>query len=196
MRHISIMTNDANISIDDLRLKVADEIRHHRGWHLLESMLFITAGLLAVMLPMATGLAINGLMGVLLVIAGCVRISNGMSFSRGREWRMVSGLVFAAAGGAMLMWPVLGMAALSMVLGALLVLEGIADILIALAYRPAYRWGALLFSGILSLTLGFFIFSGFPLSGMIVLAVIVGISMAFYGLSLLLLTLRIGADAD
>jgi uncharacterized membrane protein HdeD (DUF308 family) len=179
------------MTYEERRRAVGAEISRYRGWYIFESILFILMGLAAVALPGVTTLAVDGIVGALLLLAGAMRIANGLRFSRGRGWRLISGAIFAAAGGTMLFWPLAGIAAISTVLGVLLLAEGMFDILMALAYRPAFRWGALLLSGIVSLFLGFFIFAGFPVSGMIFLAIAIGVSMLFYGFSLLMLALGV-----
>src|SRR5262249_31155104 len=113
-----------------------------RSWYVLESVLFILMGVLAIALPGVTSLAVDGMVGALLLIAGAMRFTNGIRFSRGRSWRLASGIIFLAAGFSMLYWPLAGLAAISMILGLLLLAEGIVDILIAAAYRPSSRWGA------------------------------------------------------
>ncbi len=176
-----------SLTLEERQREIAAEIRRGRGWYVGESILFIILGLAAVSLPELTSLAVNAMVGVFLLLAGAMRVVNGVRFLRGRGWRLVSGAIFCAAGAAMLYWPLAGIAALSTILGALLMAEGILDTLIAIAYRPAFRWGALLLSGVVSLFLGIFIFSGLPLTGMVFLSIAIGISMMFYGFALLLL---------
>ena len=176
-----------SLSLEARRREIAAEIRRHQHWYIVESMLFIVIGAAAIALPGLTTMAVDGMVGALLLLAGIMRVANGIRFPRGRGWRLVSGGLFGVAGIAMLAWPLAGIAALSTILGALLLAEGIIDILIAAAYRPAHRWGALLLSGLVSLLLGAFIFSGLPITGMIFLSAAIGISMLFYGFSILML---------
>ncbi len=65
--------------------------------------------------------------------------------------------------------------------------KGFIEIFLSLAYRPHFRWGALLVSGIMSFILGTLIFF-YPVTGFIFIALAIGLSMIFYGLSLLILT--------
>lgn len=175
------------MTLEERRREIAADLHRYRGWHIVESLLFILLGFAAVSLPGLTTLAVDGMVGGLLLLAGGMRIANGMRFARGRGWRLVSGGLFLVAGASMLLWPLAGIAAISTILGALLLAEGIVDVLISIAYRPAHRWVALLLSGIVSLALGVFVFSGLPVTGMVFLAMTIGVSMLFYGFSMLLL---------
>jgi uncharacterized membrane protein HdeD (DUF308 family) len=172
---------------EELQREISAEIRRDRGWYVFESALFIILGVAAVALPVLTSLAVTAMVGAFLVLAGAMRFANGLRFARGRGWRLVSGAIFCAAGAAMLWWPLAGIAALAVILGALLLAEGVLDVLIAIAYRPAFRWGLLLLSGAVSLFLGLYIFSGLPLTGMVFLSVAIGLSMLIYGVALLML---------
>lgn len=176
------------MTLEERRRAIAGEITRYRAWYVVESLIFIALGFAAVALPLVTTLAVDGMVGALLLMAGVMRIANGVRFMIGSGWRLVSGGIFCAAGASMLLWPLAGIAAIATILGALLLAEGILDIMIAVAYRPAHRWGALLVSGLASLFLGAFIFSGLPLTGMVFLSTAIGVSMLFYGISMLLLS--------
>jgi DNA ligase D-like protein (predicted polymerase) len=143
-----------------------------------------------------TALAAQYVVGALLLLGGAMRLVNAFRFPRGRWWRSISGVLFIAAGGAMIWWPLIGLSALILAIGALLVVEGVLDILLALTYRPAKRWGWLLAAGIASIILGFLIYAGFPLTGVIYLALAIGISMGVYGASILLLAVNAGQEHE
>jgi uncharacterized membrane protein HdeD (DUF308 family) len=182
------ITEYSSLSLDELNQTILHDIKDHRGWYIFEGFLFLALGLLAAALPGLTILATEVLVGVLLLFGGVVRLSNALRFQRGRWWRTFSGFVFLLAGAAMLWQPLAGLAALVTIFGLLLLLEGLIEVLLAPTYRPVRRWGILLLSGILSFLLGGLIFAVFPQAG-VVMALFVGISMAFYGLSILLLAL-------
>jgi uncharacterized membrane protein HdeD (DUF308 family) len=84
----------------------------------------------------------------------------------------------------MLLWPAGGINTLVVLMGAFLLAEGFVEIFLSLAFRPLFRWGAFLVSGIMSLILGTLIFV-YPVTGIIFIAIAIGLSMIFYGLSLL-----------
>jgi uncharacterized membrane protein HdeD (DUF308 family) len=186
----------SDLVLEDLRRRIDEEVAAHRGWYVFEGILFLVIGLLAVLVPGVTALAAQYVVGALLLLGGAMRLVNAFRFPRGRWWRSISGVLFIAAGGAMIWWPLIGLSALILAIGALLVVEGVLDILLALTYRPAKRWGWLLAAGIASIILGFLIYAGFPLTGVIYLALAIGISMGVYGASILLLAVNAGQEHE
>lgn len=166
---------------------LGQEIRKHKYWYTFEGLLFVTAGVLAIALPGVTTLAAEGIIGAVLCLGGLARLVNSVRFDAGRGWRLLSGLIFLAAGGSMLWWPAEGINTLVVIIGIFLFAEGLTEIFLSLTYRPLFHWGALFISGIMSLILGVLIFA-FPITGIIFIALAIGLSMIFHGLSLLVFT--------
>lgn len=140
-----------------------------------------------VIVPQTTVLAVEICLAVLLLLVGFMRIVNMIRLSYWRWWHGFSGLLFVSVGGAMLVWPQQGLEALVFLVGCLLLAEGILETLIALAFRPLFYWGWLLFAGIANIILGVLTLTVFPIAGVIYLAWIIGLSMGLYGLSLLMI---------
>jgi uncharacterized membrane protein HdeD (DUF308 family) len=165
------------------------EVRKHKGWYLFEGAVFLIAGILAIALPGMTTAAVAMIAGAALTVTGAIRLVNAFRFNVAKGWRFISGLILAAGGGAMLWSPLLGVATLVLITGVLLLAEGIIEVFLSLIYRPLFHWGLLLFSGITSLVLGGFIL-GIPVTGVIFIAIVVGLSMIFYGVALLALVMK------
>jgi uncharacterized membrane protein HdeD (DUF308 family) len=182
----------ASSRIAGIARDLKEEVRKHRNWHFLEGVLFLIAGIVAIVLPGVTAMAAELVVGVSLCIGGLMRLTNAFNFPTGRWWRTLSGAIFLAAGSSMLWWPAAGIASLVLITGAFLLVEGTIEIFLSLTYRPLFRWGALLVSGLISLALGGLIFT-FPVTGIIYIAIAIGLSMIFYGLSLLTLTWKTGS---
>jgi uncharacterized membrane protein HdeD (DUF308 family) len=163
------------------------EIQQHHYWYSFEGLLFISAGVLAISLPGITAVAAGLVVSAALCIGGLMRLLNAARFHTGRGWRLLSGAIFLAAGGSMLWWPVEGINTLVLIMGAFLFAEGFVEIFLSLSYRPLFHWGALLISGLMSLILGTLIFT-FPITGIVFIALAIGLSMIFHGLSLLVFT--------
>ena len=169
----------------ELAERTAREIRDHRGWYIFEGLLFIAIGIAAFSMPGLTALTIEFLLATLFLVGGITRFGYGLFNQSHRWWRLFSGAVYAVAGAAIFAWPITGLAALLTVVGALLLLEGIFDIGVALTMRPSKGWGWMLVAGIASILLGIIIFAGFPVAGILYLAIALGLSFAFYGISIL-----------
>ncbi|MFP4387303.1 MAG: HdeD family acid-resistance protein, partial [Alphaproteobacteria bacterium] len=122
---------------DDIVDRTTHEIKSHRGWYIFEGLLFILIGMAAFSMPGITALTIEFLLATLFLVGGVIRFTNGILVERYRWWRLLSGSVYAIAGAAIFMWPIAGLTALLAVVGALLLMEGIFDIGIAMTMRPA-----------------------------------------------------------
>lgn len=175
--------------IDKWTHDMEGEVRKHKGWYLFEGIVFLIAGILAIALPGMTTTAVAVIVGAVLMVAGLIRIVNAFRFNVGKGWRFISGLIFAGAGATMLWSPLVGVATLVLITGVLLLAEGIIEVFLSLIYRPLFHWGLLLFSGIVSLVLGGFIL-GMPVTGVIFIAIVVGLSMIFYGVALLAFVMK------
>lgn len=179
---------------ESVRRDMEKQISRHRGWYLLEGALFVVSGFLAVILPGVTALTVNILVGAMLAVTGAVQ---AVMFFRRREkwWRLFSGILSVIAGAIMLFYPLAGLAALVIVVGAFLVLEGVFEICMALIFRPFPRWRWMLASGIVTLALATLVLVWFPVAGALYIALAVGINMTLYGVSLLMLAGRTDRNA-
>lgn len=179
---------------DSLNTETAEkkmaEIREHRGWYIFEGLFYLLVGILAVIMPGAAVLAAEMLIAAILMIGGIMRIVNGCLRRGFRSWCLISGLVYTLVGLMIWIWPVTGMVALITIVGALLLLEGVFEMGVALTVRPAKNWSWMLVAGIVSIMLGVLIFAGFPTTGILYLAIAIGASFVLYGFSILSLALK------
>ena len=120
--------------------------------------------------------------GWILVIAGA-----GVTIHAfwARRWsgfflQLLSGLLYLAAGWMLATHPELSAIALTLVIAISFVVQGAFRIGAALSTRID-GWGSLLASGIITLLLGLMIWNEWPLSGVWVIGLFVGIDMFFYG---------------
>jgi uncharacterized membrane protein HdeD (DUF308 family) len=181
------MTDSAAPQLDAVRRKVAETIQAHWKLFLVQGIVMIVLGLVAVALPNIATLAITILIGWLFLIGGVVRalaVWHARS-APGFAWSLVTALLALALGIILIARPLEGVLTLTMVLIALFLVEGIAAILIALEFRRHIRhWGWTLFNGIVDLVLAWLIFQGWPSTAAWAIGLLVGINMMFLGLSL------------
>lgn len=170
-----------------IRREVQRDIARHRGWYIFEGILFLLLAGLIVFLPGLTALTVQVVVAALLIVGGVFRILQALRTANSRWWRGVMGLIYAGVGATMLIWPTLGLFALIWAIGILLVVEGAFEIVTAFTIKPIKSWGWLLAAGIVSLVLGFFVLTEFPLAGVLYIAIALALSMALYGSSLLAL---------
>ena len=161
------------------------------GWLLALGILMIVLGVFAIGAPQVATVAVQFALGWILVIAG---IAEGIHAFMAQAWRgflleLLSAILYLAVGVLLLVNPVGGALALTIVLAVFLIVEGIFKIMMALRVRDHRGWGWLLASGILSVILGLLIWAEWPASGLWVIGLLVGIQLLFTGWSLVMLAL-------
>lgn len=85
--------------------------------------------------------------------------------------------------------PVAGLASLTLALAIYLFAEGVLELILSFQLRPRHGSNWLLFDGIITLILGFMIWRTWPSSTEWVIGTLVGISILFSGITLLMLSL-------
>jgi uncharacterized membrane protein HdeD (DUF308 family) len=161
------------------------------GWLLAFGILMIILGVFAIGAPVVATIAVQFALGWILVIGG---VAEGIHAFMAQGWRgflfeLLSAILYLVVGVLLLVNPVGGALALTVVLAVFLIVEGIFKIVMALRVRDHGGWGWLLASGILSLVLGFLIWAEWPASGLWIIGLLVGIQLLFTGWSLVMLAL-------
>ena len=161
------------------------------GWLLALGILMIILGVVAMAAPVVATIAIQVMLGWLLVISG---IAEGIHAFMVKEWRgflleLLSAVLYLGVGLLLLVDPLKGAVALTLILGVFLLVVGIFKIITALRVREHRGWGWLLASGIVSVVLGVMIWAQWPASGLWVIGLLVGIQLLFTGWSLVMLAL-------
>lgn len=151
----------------------------------------LLVGIAAILFPLVTVLAVELLVGWVLLVDGILAIWHAWS---ARHWRgfglsMLTGLLSLAVGLALLLYPVTGVLSLTLLVAVFLVAEGILRATLALRLRPFDHWGTLLASGILSMILGAVILSQWPEAAAWLIGILVGVDLVAAGLVAILLAM-------
>jgi uncharacterized membrane protein HdeD (DUF308 family) len=165
--------------------------RESFSWSIVFSILLIVAGVLAFALPQIAGIAVNLMVGWMLIFSGAIHLVYAWQTrsSGGVVWGILLGLVYAVIGGYLLWNPVLGLVSLTLGLAFYLFAEGVLELLLSFVLRSLPGSGWLLFDGIVTLILAVMIWRTWPSNAEWVLGTLVGISMVFSGISRLMVSL-------
>lgn len=182
-----------NPSFDAARDAAAKTIGDHWKLFLVEGIILVALGLLAVVVPPLAGLAVTILFGWIFLISGIAGLITtfAMRHAPGFWWSLLSAALGIVAGGWLIAQPVQGMVTLTYVLTAFFVVEGVATIMFALDHRRGLsgRWGWMLVSGLVDLLLAAVILAGLPGAAAWALGLIVGFNLVFGGASLIAMAL-------
>jgi uncharacterized membrane protein HdeD (DUF308 family) len=165
-------------------------VRRTWGWFLVLGVLEIVLGTIAVAASVVTTWVTVVFFGWLLLLGGA--LSAGHSFWR-KQWKgflldLATGILYFVAGLMIIGSPTAAALTLTLLIAMLLLFGGIFRIIAALSGHLEHR-GWVMLHGLISAGLGILIWNQWPLSGLWVIGLFVGIEMIFYGWSLVMLSL-------
>jgi uncharacterized membrane protein HdeD (DUF308 family) len=174
-----------------------DEVRQHRTWFLVMGIILIVLGVIAIGSAELMTMVSVLLFGWLLLFAGIFEIIHG--FAR-RAWggffvNLMAGLLYAVTGLLMVSHPGVAAITLTLMIAMLLIVAGTFRIFVAFS-TPIHHRGWLVINGAISLILGFCILDSWPVSGVWVIGLFIGIDMVFDGWTEVMLALSAGSDAE
>jgi uncharacterized membrane protein HdeD (DUF308 family) len=163
------------------------EAREHPGRFVALGVVLATLGALAILVPLATTLVTVLVIGWLLVVGGIAEAAHAViDRRRGRSgWEIVSALIHVVAGALVIAFPLTAKLAVTLVLTAFLIGDGVLKIIRAVQHRGFPAWGWLLFDGIAALVLGVLLWLHWPSAAVWALGLLVGINLFFGGVSML-----------
>jgi uncharacterized membrane protein HdeD (DUF308 family) len=169
-------------------------LHDHWVFFLVEGIILVVLGAIAVVVPVLATLAITILLGWLFLVSGAIGLFTTfwMRGAPGFWWSLLSAVLGIAVGVLLLAAPVRGAISLTIVLIAFFIIEGIASIMFALDHKRevAGRWGWMFVSGIVDLILAVLIFAGLPSTAVWAIGLLVGINMIFGGAALVAMSLH------
>jgi uncharacterized membrane protein HdeD (DUF308 family) len=183
-----------NTDLDRITSSVANSLHAHWRLFLTEGIILLILGILAIVLPPIATIAVEVLVGWLLLMSGIVGLiaTLRMRGAPGLWWSLLSAALGIVAGIVLLRWPLSGALSLTLILTVFLVLEGLVSILYALEHKRELsgRWGAMLVSGVIDLFLAGVIFAGLPGTAAWAIGLLIGINLVFGGSALIAMALH------
>lgn len=154
--------------------------------------LMILLGIIAIAHSTMTTLISVILLGTLLLIGGIVVIVDAFTFWWS-HWRgfflvLLSGILYTAAGLALIENPIFASVSLTLLLGAFYLIVGFFRVIFSATSGMA-RWGWGLFSGLIAIALGILILTNMPESGLFFIGLFIGIDLIFAGWAYIMIAL-------
>ncbi|MGO9119246.1 MAG: HdeD family acid-resistance protein [Desulfomonilaceae bacterium] len=170
---------------------VLGEVQKNWGWLLALGILFIVFGFIG--LGMMFFLTIVSLLflGILLLIGAGAQIIDAFKCKGWKSvvWHVLTGILYAVAGVAIILDPLVASIILTFVLGFVILAAGIMRIIIAFQVRGLEGWVWPIVGGIISILLGILIIAQWPLSGFWVIGLFIAIEMIVSGWSYIFVAL-------
>jgi uncharacterized membrane protein HdeD (DUF308 family) len=163
------------------------------GWSMVWGIVMLICGILAIALPLASSLGIVILLGWLILFAGVSHLIFAFQSPSigGFLWKVLLAVLYGFAGIYMLMNPLLGVISLTLVLAVFLLFEGVMEIVLYFNIRNVRNSGWVFFDGIITLILGFLIWSHWPSSSVWIIGTLIGVSLICSGISRFMLSMAV-----
>jgi uncharacterized membrane protein HdeD (DUF308 family) len=173
---------------EEMRRGIEETMRTHWALFLAQGVIMIILGVLGVIWPQISTLAVDFYIGWMFLLSGIVGLATMFLAPSVSAflWSLLTAALSLAVGILLLWHPIEGTVSLTMVLIAFFVAEGIFQIAAAIRYRDAFpdSWGWMLMSGIADLILAWLMVSGWPGTAIWALGLIAGINLITSGLAI------------
>ena len=185
------MTDQISQAANDALAEARRQITDNWGWFLALGILLIAAGAAAIAFPLLSTIATKIALGWIFLIAGALIVVHAFSI---RRWQgfllgLLIGALYLVAGGWLAFTPFAGIIALTILLAALFLAEGVLEVIMAVRVRPHEGWGWLLLSGLVAIAVGVLIAAELPSSAAWAIGLLTGINLLSSGVSFVALAL-------
>jgi uncharacterized membrane protein HdeD (DUF308 family) len=159
--------------------------------------LMLICGFLAIGIPFASGIGVAIVIGWLLLISAVWHLLFGVRAGGvgGVLWQILLAIAYGAAGLMILLYPLAGLAWLTLVLATFLLIEALLEFLLFFNIRGRTNAGWVLVDAIITLVLGILIWAQWPSSSGWAIGTLVGVSLIFSGISRLMLSSAVSRGA-
>jgi len=184
------MSFQQQASMAELRLVGIDQLHKRWNWIVGLGIVLVVLGTIAIGSSVLFTLASMVFVGWLLIIGGALQAANAFSSKQGTSISidLLSGLLYCIAGFLIVVHPAATAMALTLMIAILLIFGGVFRIAVAMTVRSDNRFWLVL-HGVINLLLGTCVLQEWPVSGLWVIGLFIGIDMLFNGWSLIMLGL-------
>jgi len=149
--------------------------------------LLVITGMIGIFLPAVMALTVTIFIGWLLVFGGLVAGYHVYKAYARRWLAWLKPFILIVIGALILWYPLPGAAALGLLLAVYFMIDAFANFSMGFDLRPLRGWGWMLVNGVLSLVLSVIILMGWPFDAVWMVGLLIGISLFFDGVVLLVL---------
>ncbi len=193
------MTYD-NTNLTDMHRGIRDTLKKHWWLLMVEGVVLIILGILAIGYPVVATIAVDLYIGWLFLIAGVIGL---IALFAAEDiaaflWTIVTAAL-AVVLGVLLIWkPATGAMSLTFALSAFFFAEGVFQVITSIAYRKVIPsvWGWMLASGVCDLILVAIIVASWPLSAAWTLGLLAGVNLLTSGVAIVMMAMAARGVVD
>src|SRR5262249_17768053 len=152
-------------------------------WYLIQGAMLVVAGVLAIIYPVISSVAVIWLLGWVLVISGIIQGISLIGASQAPHFwlQLISVILAAVIGLLFLRDPAQGLLTITLLLIVFFMIEGISKVVFALTIRPFANWAWVLASGFVGILLSAVLWASLPTTALWLIGVLLGIELISVG---------------
>lgn len=187
------VTDAAQIFREALR----DSMRRHSVWHLVQGVILILAGVLAIIYPVISSVAVITLLGWLLIISGIAQAISLIGAGQAPHfWLQAISVALAVLIGLLFLRDTgQSLVALTLLLIVFFMIEGISKLVLSLTIRPFPNWGWVFASGVVGIVLSLILWASMPVTALWLIGLMLGVQLISVGAALAWLAWQIRKGA-
>lgn len=177
------MSMSLDLAAEVFREAMRETVKRYSLWYLVEGVLLVVAGILAIIYPVISSGAVVVMLGWLLIASGVLQ---GLSLIGARQvphfWlQLISVILAILIGFLFLRDPAQGLMTLALLLIIFFMMEGISKVVFALTIRPFPNWGWVLASGLVGILLALILWASLPVTAVWLIGFLLGINLISIG---------------
>jgi len=159
-------------------------LRAKSGWIVALGVVYVIAGLIALGSVVFATVVTVFVVGVMMLLSGVAEVISAFQIKTWGKFLLwvLLGLLYIVAGFLTFENPLLAAAVLTLLLGFALIASGVMRVILAFSMKQEMPWVWVAISGFVTFLLGLIILAHWPVSGLYILGVFLGIDLIFAGL--------------
>jgi uncharacterized membrane protein HdeD (DUF308 family) len=176
---------------------LTEEVKKRSAWSIFMGIVTTALGCFLIVYPLATAAITTVLLGWALIFVGLAQFVFALYSQTIGNFvlKVLLSLLYGICGIALAFFPVAGVAALTLMLGTLLLIQAGMLTAIALQLKPVEGWGWFLADAASSLLLSVLIFAKWPSSAIWTIGTLVGVAVLMSGISRIMIATKIRSGA-
>jgi uncharacterized membrane protein HdeD (DUF308 family) len=177
------MAMSLDAAAEAFREAMRETVKRYALWYLIEGMLLVAAGIVAIIYPVISSVAVVVLLGWLLIVSGVVQ---GLSLIGARHvphfWLQLISVILAVLIGLLFLRdPAQGILTIGLLLIVFFMMEGMSKVVFALTIRPFPNWGWVLASGLVGILLALILWANLPVTAVWLVGFLLGFNLISVG---------------
>ncbi|UVC11264.1 HdeD family acid-resistance protein [Rhizobium sp. TH2] len=177
------MANDLETASVLFRNAMREAFKKHSTWYLIQGALLVVAGMLAIIYPLMSAVAVVVLIGWLLMFSGIIQAISLIGAKHAPHFwlQLISAILAILVGFLFVREPGQGLVTLTLLLIIFFMIEGVSKIVFALTIRPMPQWGWVLASGLVGVILSVLLLAFLKVTAIWLVGLMLGVQLISIG---------------